>query len=218
MKKEEKERLHEDDRFIKFVSSMWDKVTARRTVALTVVVVVVAVFLGIAVVSGVAEGMRDRALSAADTAETIEEMEKVTAEYPDVVELRLRLGAAYAQRAKDGDLVKAEAEYQAAVNASSDGFERGVALLALGKAKMGLKKYEEAAVALDAAAKVPETQSLVGDTAKWHAGRCYERLGKAEEAAIRYDAIGGVGRTQANDLWKLLADYRQTKMKQNTLD
>ena len=52
----------------------------------------------------------------------------------------MRLGSAYARRAEDGDLAKAEAEYQAAVNATSDGFERGVALLALGKAKMGLKK------------------------------------------------------------------------------
>jgi tetratricopeptide (TPR) repeat protein len=218
MKHEEKERLHEQDRFIKFMSGLWDRITARRTVALSVVVAFALILVATAVVGGVREVLRDRALNRADTAETIEEMEAAVAKHPDVVDLRMRLGVAYVQSETAEGFSKAEGHYQAAVNATRNPLERGAALLALGQVKMELKKYTDAAEVFDAAARIEEAEDLIGDAAIWHAGRCYELMGEADKAAARYESIGSLGGNQGEDLWRTLAGYRQMKMKQGVLD
>ena len=156
MKKQEKERLHEDDRFIKFVSAAWDKAVAQRTMSLLAVVVVVVILGAWAVVSGTRQHLADKERSAVETAETIEQMEQVAEKYPNAPALLLNLGRAYARRGDKGDLQKAGAALERALASSTVPLQRGMISLDLGIVKTKQGNLKGALEHLDEAARIAE--------------------------------------------------------------
>ncbi len=218
MKKQEKEKLHEDDGFVKFAKSVWGAVSARQAAAKIVLAVIVGLLVAVAVVSATREEMTDAELSAVDGAETIDQMVKVAKRYPKAVDLQLRLGTACVRRGEKGDMELAEAAFERAVGSARNSLEECLAGLALGKVKMDLRKYEQALQFFEKAAGVTEVSSLIGDEATWYAGRCCELLGKPEEAGRRYDRIRMYSGRNRGGTWESLAEYRQTKMRQESLE
>ena len=218
MKKEEKERLHEDDQFVKFVSRVWDRITERRRVVTMVLVIVVGGLLAAAVITALRQESGDRRRTAIDGAETIEEMEEVAKTYSSAPDLLLRLGASYAVRGEDGDLEKAESTLESAHRSAGDDFERALVSLELGKVKLDRGKHEEALKLFETAAKNRATQALIKDSANWHAARCLELLGRRKDAEERYTRVGVGGADGRGGTWKVLAAYRQSKMRQEALE
>ena len=215
MKKQEKERLHEDDRFIKFVSAGWDRVVAQRRKSLLAVLVVVVSLGTWAVVSGTRQHLADKERSAVETAETIEQMEQVAEKYPNAPDLLLNLGRAYARRGDKGDLQRAGAALERALASSTVPLQRGMISLDLGIVKTNQGNLEGALEHLDEAARIAEGRPVIASQANWHAGRCFELLGQPEKALERYSRIKQEG---GDSLWFKLAQYRQIKLRQKELD
>ncbi len=215
MKKEERERLHEEDRFIRFMSATWDRITARRRLFLVSVVVAAAVLLILAIVSGISRHSADQTVSAIDRAKTIDEMERVRENHPDEPELLLRLGNAYAVRGEGTDIEKAESTLQRALDLSPSGTRRALILVALGTVKLDLKKCDAALALFDEALKNRDISFLIRDEANWYAGRCLELLGQPDRAADRYSRISPAGR---GGTWEALAARRRTKLRQGSVE
>ena len=213
MRKEQKERLHEDDRFVKTVSAAWDKVLERRTMVLTTLAVVSVVFITVAVFAGLREVQSRRALDALAAAETIEEMEAASESYPRAAELLLRLARQYHERGEEGDLERAQQTLERAAKAADTDLLRGLTDFALGKVKKDRGHHEQALEHLDAALRNHRTRPIVGNEATFLAGRCLELLGRHEEASERYITL----REERQSVWQQLAEYRLTKLRQDGL-
>jgi len=215
MKKREKEKLHEDDRFLQFVRGLWQKATTRRRLFNLTVTLAVCTLIAVAVIAIVHESKIESRRAAIDRAQTIDEMAKAAERYTDV-RLQMRLGIGYWERGEQGDTERAAEAFSRALQAARNGHERGLASLALAKAKMNLGQHEEAYKLFDAAARISETGLLIGDEANWYAGRCLELMNKPEDARERYRRIEL--RKGAETTWVLLARYRQTQMRRKLLD
>ncbi|MFO7898902.1 MAG: hypothetical protein R6V58_07565 [Planctomycetota bacterium] len=213
MKKEQKERLHEDDRFVKLVSGAWDGVLARRRRFLLLTLLVTGALLAFAVFSGVREVVTKRALNAVDTAETIEQMAAAAKQHPGRADLLLELGRRYHQRGDEGDLARAEEALAKAADAADDKLLEGMIELARGKVEMDRAAYEAALAHFDAAANNTRARPLVGNEATFLAARCLEHLGENEQAAERYASL----EEETNSLWQQMAQFRLTKLRQNPL-
>lgn len=164
---------------------------------------------------GVSRWRADKQRSAIDRAQTINQMKEVTETYPDAPDLLLRLGTAYALRADEGDLVRAESVLQRAFDSARDSSQKALVALELGKAKIDLEKYEQALTLFDVAVRDTDILPLTRDAADWYAGRCLEQLGRAKEAAVRYARVTA---RKTGGIWGMLAAHRQIKLRQEALD
>jgi tetratricopeptide (TPR) repeat protein len=222
MKREEKERLHEDDAFVKFVSATWERIGRRRTLAAAALGLVAAALLGWAAWHGWREHLRNARLSAIDRADTREAMEKVREQYPNDPTLLLRLATAYARRGETGDLTRAESALERARAAAVAPLHKAVIELELAKAKMALEKYEPAFRLLDglvaSTEAAAEIRPLIRNEANWYAGRCLEHLGRAAEARSRYRRVVPDARTDRRDFWQELAAHRLSTLREDALD
>ncbi len=216
MKKEEKERLHQDDAFVKFVRAGWGTVLARRKTFSLVLLVLIGGVIIIAITAVVTEEMTDSRLNTIDTAETIQEMDHAAVKYPKDPTLLLKLGTAYARRGEQGDLEESEDLLRRALRAAGNPAERSMAALALAKIKMGLEKYEQAIKLFDEAASSADIGPVIRDEANWHAGRCLELLGRPQDARETYSRVAYTARSDGN-IWEALARYRQTELRQKPL-
>jgi len=217
MKKEEKERLQEDDAFIKFVNRTWEKIVGRRRMFLALVAVLVIGLVAYVVAYTIVDRASDKALTQIDTAETLKEQEAALAQQPNSPDLLLKLGSAYARRGTKDDVQTAEGLLARALKHAKTDLQNGVISLALGKVKMDLGQSKAALELLEAALDNRHAAALYRSEANWHAGRCLEFLGRTDEAADRYRDIYAA-RESAGDIWVLLAQYRATKLRQAALE
>jgi len=213
-REQETEVVHEHDAFVRAMLSARDALVAKRGTVILAVLAVVAVLIIIAVGTAIQEGRSEARLNAADTAETVDEMEAVAKDHPGDADLQVRLARAYIARGGSADLSKAEEHLARAVSAADDGLQRAVAALELGKVKIDLGKYEEALALFDKTSSIPEAATIVRAEAEWYAGRSLEVLGRYEEARKRYDDLRDEGR----GVWSEMAQFRKTEMRRTSLE
>ena len=217
----QEEIVHEHDAFIKMMIGLKDSALAKQKMLTTVLLVVVFGLIALAVVSAVYEQRADDKLNVADLAETVEEMEDAVALCPDDVGLNLRLAQAYSERTtkKGGDEQRIYELLQQALAAADTEMEKAISSLALGKAEMDLKTYEDALGHFDGAAAAPHMQMLTADEAKCYAGLCLEQLGRPKEALERYEKVGASseGRQSAGP-WRAFAEFRKSELRRQSRD
>ncbi len=214
----EEEVVHEHDAFIKMMIGLKESALAKQKLLTTALLVVILGFVAMAVFSAIDEQRTDSRLNTADSAVTIEQMEAAVAECADDTGLLLRLARAYGERNEAGDVEKAHGLLARAVAAAGNDIEKAVAALAPGKAKMDMKKYEEALALFNDAAVASDVQALTQDEANWHAGRCLEQLGQLDKARERYDKIGLLTERRSAGPWEALADFRKTELRRESRD
>lgn len=218
MKTEQKEKLHEDDWFVKTVRALVARIRTRPTVFNSVLLLLGVGLICLAFVRGCEEQVTTKALDVTDTAENIEEMEQAAERYPGNADLLLRLGDAYLHRGQEGDLDKAASVLETAVRGAQNTLQEGMASLALGKVLMNSEEYGKAFEVFAKASTVSETSPLIRDEANWYAGRCLEHLNRIDEALERYGRVVLEGSGGRGGMWASLARYRQIRLRQQSLD
>jgi|GEM_PF-5385615 len=218
MKKEQKEKLHEDDWFVKTVRSFLTKVRTRPTVLNSVLLVLGVGLICLAVVRGCEERITSKAMDVTDTAKDIDEMERAAERYPGNADLLLKLGDAYLRRDEERDIEKAINMLETAVRRAQNGLQEGMACLALGKVLMNKEEYGQASEVFAKASTISETSPLIRDEANWYSGRCLEHLNRIDEALERYGRVVLEGSRGRGGMWASLARYRQIRLRQQSLD
>ena len=210
MRPEQKEQLHEPDGFMKASQKVFERMATMSRITKLAALSILILLVLIAAVAAINEFTHGNRKNIADSARTVPEME-AAAQKVDDPQLLLRLGAAYLMQGTDESLAKSEEVLERALKSAESEFERGMISFELGKAKMELKKYVDAARLFVAAAENFETKHLIVDEANWYAGRCFELLNEHDAALRHYGRVGVSG----SGLWKSLADHRQKMLRQD---